>query len=192
MSGKGSALLGWVTVGGGILLAYSAYKNKSPLDLLGNTLRGTAGTKLLSEPPVGAGPATVYSSSGTRPALLAARKIQPTYVPIPYQPTMLVDVCVIGPLMASVTEYGRPILLTGAKRTAEEQADGYAKDPSRFATPGNSLHEVGLAIDVSTILMDVTDPKLFNVLTRHGFYRRGKVLANGLPEPWHYSYGVPG
>ncbi len=41
-------------------------------------------------------------------------------------------------------------ILGGSYRTYAQQAASYAKDPNRFAPPGKSLHEYGLAIDVNS------------------------------------------
>jgi len=73
----------------------------------------------------------------------------------------------------------------GSYRTNALQAQRYAEDPQRFAPPGMSLHEYGLAIDVHE-----------NYLYSPGFPQmRAKMLANGWyqersDEPWHFSYGV--
>ena len=74
-------------------------------------------------------------------------------------------------------------ILGGSYRTYAQQAADYARDPHRFAPPGKSLHEYGLAIDVNT-----------GYLSSHPDVRR-QLLANGWyqerpDEPWHFSYGV--
>lgn len=94
-------------------------------------------------------------------------------------------------------QYGRSIALSNTYRSPGQQAAAYAKagPTGTFAPPGTSLHEVGLAVDVDMNRMDVTDPRLVAAFLDNGWFRQAKkVMFNGRmqPEPWHYSYGVPG
>jgi hypothetical protein len=71
-------------------------------------------------------------------------------------------------------------ILGGSYRTYAQQAASYAKDPNRFAPPGKSLHEYGLAIDVTSSMID----KYASKLLANGWYRERS------DEPWHFSFGV--
>ena len=78
-------------------------------------------------------------------------------------------------------EGGRAILLTGSWRSCRLQAQLYASDSSRFASPNGTLHTQGLAIDVSTALADF--PKALASLMEVGwFFPRAD-------EIWHRSWG---
>jgi len=74
-------------------------------------------------------------------------------------------------------------ILGGSYRTYAQQAADYAKDPSRFAPPGKSLHEYGLAIDVNSGFLS-QHPDVRKELLARGWYQERP------DEPWHFSYGV--
>ena len=78
-------------------------------------------------------------------------------------------------------EGGRAILLTGSWRSCRLQAQLYASDSSRFASPNGTLHTQGLAIDVSTALADFG--KAHAALEEIGWTRARS------DEPWHHSWG---
>jgi hypothetical protein len=71
-------------------------------------------------------------------------------------------------------------ILGGSYRTNAQQRAYYAKDPQRYAPPGMSLHEYGLAIDMNSAYID----KYADALLSNGWYRERS------DEPWHFSYGV--
>lgn len=77
-------------------------------------------------------------------------------------------------------------ILGGSFRTNAQQAQLYASDPNRFAAPGVSLHEYGLAIDVSAPYRDTPDflQRVKPWLLSHGWYQERS------DEPWHFSFGV--
>ena len=97
--------------------------------------------------------------------------------------------------------YGHQIGLTNTYRTNAQQAAAYAKagPNGTFAPPGHSLHELGLAVDVNPLVVNLNDPNLYNAFISNGWFRAGKVMpqyVNGqlvrTNELWHYSYGRPG
>lgn len=201
---KGTLFLGWVAGGTGIVLVYSAYKNKSPFDVFKSTLTQTPTSKVIDPNHYVTGvlattPSTVdvlESSLTTKPSTriqqIADRQRPPTLAPIPTQPYLLMDYEAAASFIAVQTAYGKPILLDNTYRTYQQQADAYAKagPNGTFAPPGTSLHEVGLALDINTH-SNLNDPALVAAFQNHGWYRHGKII-NGVPEPWHWSYKVAG
>lgn len=212
MSDSGTTFVGWVAGGVGVVLLYSAYKNTSPFGVLKHTL----GSESTAPKPIDSGVRAVdfgwnglttnieaqpqssvafdwsglttnIGAVGTRPQQLKDHKVSPIWTPIPTQPTMLLDICAVSPFLQVQLSYGKPIFLTGAKRSAADADAKFAEDPNRYAPGDKSLHVVGLAVDVATDHVDVNDPKLLDAFTKQGWFRRGKP-----GELWHYSYGVPG
>jgi hypothetical protein len=80
--------------------------------------------------------------------------------------------------------FGGKIWVTDSYRTYAQQAAGYASDPSRFAPPQESAHVRGLAIDVHTGRLNISNPKLLQALQSAGWCQ-----ANPNHEPWHFSFG---
>lgn len=80
-----------------------------------------------------------------------------------------------------VQEYGemtgKKVIVTSGSRTSEEQAALYRKDPSKAAKPGRSLHEFGLALDVS--------PEDLNTMEKMGLMRKYGFTRPVGGEPWH-------
>jgi hypothetical protein len=73
----------------------------------------------------------------------------------------------------------RIIQVNSAKRSREEQAALYAKDPRKAAPPGKSDHEFGRAIDIQT--SDANELARMGLLEKYGFVR-------DVPgEAWHLS-----
>lgn len=197
--------IGWMAGGTGVVLLYSAYKNVTPFSVLRGTLTGSddrtaiqmhgTGFTTGSAPGapganVGTAPTdshpTASAGSGTsRAAKLLARQITPTLVPIPTQPNMRLDVGAMASFMSVQAEYGKPIPLTSGYRSEATQAAGHASDPDRFAPANKSGHTAGIAIDIHADKVDLEDPRLYEIFTKHGWYRRGR---SGI---MHYSYGVP-
>lgn len=73
-------------------------------------------------------------------------------------------------------------VLPGSYRSHEQQANLYASDQQRYAPPGKSLHEYGLAIDVNTGFLS-EHPEVRQQLINAGWYQERP------DEPWHFSYG---
>lgn len=200
-----TVFLGWTALGAGIILAYSAYKNEGPLSVLTGGLNGTStrttingGTGSAATSNLSVGNATAQVTSGadstptsSRAAAIKAKTIKPVYVNIPGHGALVLDQEAAASFARVEAAYGKTIALTGASRSAATQILDFAENPGVFGKPGTSLHEVGLAVDVSST-MNLQDPALIQAFTSNGWFRRGKVLANGQPEPWHWSYGVPG
>jgi hypothetical protein len=63
----------------------------------------------------------------------------------------------------------RVIQVNSAKRTREQQAALYAKDPKNAAPPGKSDHEIGRAIDIQT--SDANELDRMGLLSKYGFSR---------------------
>jgi LAS superfamily LD-carboxypeptidase LdcB len=104
---------------------------------------------------------------------------------------MLMDYEAVASFMRVQIAYGKPIILDNTYRTFAQQQAGYEKNPGVFGKPGTSLHERGLALDIKTTNPNLNDSKLVDAFTKEGWVRRGKVI-NGKPEPWHWTYKVPG
>ena len=67
-------------------------------------------------------------------------------------------------------------------RTYAQQAAIYADRPGLAAPPGHSLHEKGLALDVTNV-----DERMRWMLYLHGWSQFNRAL-----EPWHFSYRTVG
>ena len=83
---------------------------------------------------------------------------------------------------ASVKVKGIP--LTGSWRSCAYQAQLYASDSNRYASPNGTAHTRGLAIDVSTAISFLKKRAIHRALTARGWHQ---ARAD---EPWHYSFGV--
>ena len=203
MAGKGLPFLGWIIGTGGVVLLYSAYKNRSPFAALQGVIQtGTATvtpiqTSFNSESSAtatgtgsGSGSSTRgFTATGSRRAdQLKARIIKPNLVSVD---GVTLDSEAAASFQQVEATYGAKIHTTGSFRSYAQQAAAYAANPGKFAPPGQSLHEVGLAVDVSSAFHNLDDPRLVAAFTNAGWYRQGKVI-NGRPEPWHWTYGVPG
>jgi len=73
-------------------------------------------------------------------------------------------------------------VLPGSYRSNAQQAALYARDQNRYAPPGKSLHEYGLAIDVNSGYL-ASHPEVRQALLARGWYQERP------DEPWHFSYG---
>lgn len=202
MPDRSSVLLAWLAGGTGVVLVYSAYKNVGPMSVLTGNLTGDkTRTTIDSTTGVVSGGTTGDTGSGdysrdqtvpvspgesARLQQIANRTLAPTLIPLPTQPWIQLDVQAVASFMKVQAEYGKPIPLTGGYRSYADQAKGYQQDPSRFAAPGKSLHEVGLAIDINTDKTNVGDPKLVDVMSKAGWFRVGKS------GDMHWSFGVAG
>lgn len=190
------AFVGWALGGMGIVLLASAITNHNPFSVIVGVLTGSdERTKIdptVSTASTGTMPTTTTGENSelwTDSALPRSQALMngttiPVLIPIPTQPTMRLDVSAVPAFLAAQAEWGKPIKLTGATRSTEEQAAGYADDPDRFAPPGKSAHEKGIAIDVNTNTTNVNDAEFIRVMNKHGW------VAAGRSGPMHYSYGV--
>lgn len=191
--------MAWLAGGAGVILLYSAYKNVSPVSVVSGRLSGdniktpidsSSGSTVVSGDYGGdyskGNTVSAPSSDVARAQQLAARSITPIIVPIPSQPTMMLDYIAVKSFMGVQGAFGALIPITGGYRSYATQAKRYQEAPSRFAPPGHSLHEVGLAVDVNTDRVDVNAAPLIKAFSDHGWYRVGKS------GPMHWSYGVPG
>jgi hypothetical protein len=96
-------------------------------------------------------------------------------------------------LLAEAARAGLTLRLNGAFRTHQEQAELFARSPDlgRFARPGHSEHELGLAVDLD---YPGTSAEAFlaSRAPHHGFttsYPAGKERRTGFRfEPWHQRY----
>lgn len=196
MATKGQAFIGWTVGAVGIVLAYSAYKNVGPVSVVTGLLRSDSSRSTIDS---GSGARVGSSIAGVTPAAstvaagpaadrakaLMAGKVNPVWVPIPTQPTMRLDYMAAASFIKVQTEYGKLLPLTGAQRSRQEQADGYARDPGRFAPPGKSGHEFGIAIDLNTNKVDINDPELIKILKANNWF------AAGRSGQMHWSWGIP-
>jgi hypothetical protein len=90
-------------------------------------------------------------------------------------PTMLKQ------FLGMVEEYGqltgKTVHLESAFRSFEDQARLYRKDPKKAAKPGSSLHEVGLAMDITSTTLNAMEK--LGLMRKYGFTRP----VGG--EAWH-------
>lgn len=87
----------------------------------------------------------------------------------------------IKSLKAAEERVGRDILLTGTGwRSCSLQAELYASDSNRYADPDVTLHTRGLAIDVST---EILNKKIKAALLDLGWHQ-----VRPDDEPWHFSF----
>lgn len=78
----------------------------------------------------------------------------------------------------------RAIPLTGSWRSCEYQADLYASDPDRYASPDKTGHTRGLAIDVRNDLGLIAKFRIRRALRAEGWKQARS------DEPWHHSYWI--
>lgn len=188
-----SKLLAWIMAGTGSLLLYSAYRKRSPLDVLreipgespalqtdyASTVVGNVGFTNTPGGNVG---------SIARIRMLANREIKPELVRI--QPTGYLDKDAAASKARIDAAVGYAVPNVGAYRSYAEQAAAYASNPGRFASPDKSLHVVGLAIDIHRDYQD--RPEVISAFTAEGWHRPRWGEGTRNDEPWHWSYGVSG
>lgn len=197
---RSTTLLGWMAGGAGIILLYSAYKNEGPISVVRNALTGshdpTTTISSVANPSSGAVGTTATLTGGGDPAAAGGTKDMSQWVSIPSQPKFKLASVAAASFAQVERDYGKIIPLSGAGRSYAEQVIGYAQAPDRFGLPGTSLHEWGLAVDVSQLKSLMEDEKLIAAFTKNGWFRRGKkgdwYGTGTIPEPWHWSKGVPG
>lgn len=87
--------------------------------------------------------------------------------------------------LLSLNDAGLPLsaILGGSYRSNAQQASYYARNPRRYAPPGMSLHEYGLAIDVNSGYL-AANPGVRDRLLAQGWYQERP------DEPFHFSFGV--
>jgi hypothetical protein len=182
----GNKLIGWMLLGAGTLLTYSAVRNRAPWDVL-RDIEGTTGAA--------GGPQGFMGSNDTTPSSFAAsiprvrmimnREIPPTLVNI--RPHGQLDKDAAAGLERAFTILGRVVNNTDTIRSYAEQADAYynrnerLSDGSlRFGHPDKSAHVVGLAIDLSE-----SSAAIAGAMSAAG-WQNPRPSA----EPWHWSYLV--
>lgn len=207
---KTTTFLGWVAGGTGIILLYSAYRNQNPVDVVTNALNGS-GSEVrkitdtwkfsddLPEPGETTTTGSPYNMVGTQ--MQKAYQVGGTadstqWVSIGSQPQHKLAAPAAASFARVEAKYGKKIGISGAGRSYAAQVIGYATAPERFGKPGTSLHEFGLAVDLNQIVSLMEDPKLIEAFQSEGWFRRGKrgnwFGQENIPEPWHWSYLVPG
>ncbi len=184
-SDVGNKLLAWMLAGAGTLLAYSAYKNRAPWDVL-RDINSTPFTGSVASGGTAAGFAgSNYSGSIPRLRQIANREIPPTLVAI--QPCGQLDMDAAASKARIDAKLGKVIPAAScndAYRPISTQAEGYARDPNRFAHPSKGLHVVGLAFDIHA---DFNTPDVYQAFREDGWHQ-----TRPIDEPWHWSYGVRG
>jgi hypothetical protein len=195
-------LVGWSFAAFGGALLYAAIKGVRPSQVVDGLRAGVAPVGRVSSGTGSVVPSAPGATTGSNPVVstnvdgvaravaLQSRKFAPDLVSI--QGGLRLDRKAAESFQLVKAAYGVAIPLVGAWRSAAEQADGYNRAPGVFATPGKSLHEVGIAVDVSEAVGNRNDPKLVAAFQSNGWFRRGKRMSNGLPEEWHWSWMVPG
>lgn len=208
---RSTTFLGWLVGGAGIVLLYSAYKNESPITVVRDALTGERSERSVLSGPISAADAAssllstpATTDAGRKPINVLATKAGGTtdsreWISVASQPNIKLARPAAASFSSVVAAFGKPIPLSGGGRSYAEQVAGYALHPERFGTPGTSLHEYGLAVDLSQTAGKafLEDPKLIAAFTSNGWYRRGKQgnwYSDGqtIPEPWHWSWGIAG
>lgn len=166
-----------------------------------NVKHGAANSSSIPNSSPGGSLASTVSGVGdslvgdARAVALKARTIKPDLVAV--AGGFKLDKSAAAAYNKAVEYYGKPIPIGNSFRTYEQQAAAYEASggaSGTFGTPGKSLHEVGLAVDLGQTSM-FDDPLLIAAMDKAGWFRAGKkVKVNGVlrPEPWHWSYGVKG
>lgn len=176
----GSKLIAWLMAGTGTLLAYSAFRNRSPWDVL----RDIEGEPLAARTPTGSfGESFGNVGSIPRLRMIANREMKPDLVPI--KPFGKLDRDAAASKERIDAKLGYVVPHVGAHRTFATQAVKNANDPGRFASPGGSMHVVGLAIDIHNAYKD--KPEVIQAFTEEGWHRYDPT-----GESHHWSYGVRG
>ncbi len=188
-SDVGNKLLAWMLAGTGTLLAYSAYKNRAPWDVL----RDINGPPLATA--TGTGTAAGFTGSnysGSIPRLrqIANREIPPTLVAI--QPCGQLDMDAAASKARIDTKLGKVIPAAScndAYRSFAIQAQAASRGETingkpRFADPNKGLHVVGLAFDIHS---DFNNADVYQAFREDGWHQ-----TRPIDEPWHWSYGVRG
>ena len=198
-----SAPVGWLAAFGGAMLVYSAIHDIKPGAAFATAVGGSssnAGGVVVgggSTPPAlvsPSGPSGIpiagpssssFSTAASSVSQLVASFQRPgQLVPIGYKAHSLAPIA--APAYAAASRaFGAPIPVTDSYRTAAQQAACHAAKPTTCAASGTSMHELGLAIDVDTSIVNPNDPKLVAALTGAGFCRYSPSV-----EPWHWAYGV--
>lgn len=190
-SDVGSKLLAWIAAGAGTLLAYSAFKNRSPLDVL-RDIEGPPAFQTASSG--GAQPSGFrsgsFSTSVPRIRMIANREIPPELVRI--RPSGRLDKDAAASLERIHARVGTVVPNVGSYRSFVEQAAAFydnnetlADGSKRYGNPNKSLHVVGLAIDVRNDF--ASKPEVVQAFASEGWHRPRPDV-----EPWHYSYLVRG
>jgi hypothetical protein len=191
----GNKLLAWLGAGAGTLLAYSAIKNRAPWDVLrdiqGPPIRSatsTSGTPSgIANPVSGPTPSTSFGASVPRIRMIANREIPPELVAI--KPSGQLDKDAAASFTRVQAKVGVDIPNVGAYRSYATQAALYygpgnttlPDGGKRFAKPGTSLHEVGLAIDVRADYTNRSD--VVAAMTAEGWQH---VRPGADPDHWSY------
>jgi hypothetical protein len=203
------AIIGWTFATAGFVLLYAAIKGVSPSEVVTGLRTGIAPTGSLAKygqtassrttgavAPSGSGGSTGSDTVETsvkgveRANLLKARTVKPDLVVVTFN-GMRLDREAAASFKNVERRFGRSIPLVGAYRSAAQQQEGYDRSPGTHAKPGKSLHEVGIALDVSDAIGNRNAATLVAAFEANGWFRRGKVI-NGKPEEWHWSWMVPG
>jgi len=191
-SDVGNKLLAWVAAGAGTLLLYSSTKNRKPWDVL-RDIQGEP----IRVPNSGTGPDGLtnptpnFGNSVPRIRAIANREIPPELVAV--KPSGRLDKDAAAALGRAQAAVGFDIANVGTYRSYAEQAAAYygpgniimPDGKRRFAKPGTSMHEVGLAIDIRAD--HARRPEVGDAMRAEGW----QLVREGA-EPWHYSYLVRG
>lgn len=153
-----------------------------------------AATGDVSDPRSGTTVSAISVADTTRTLLLKSRTIKPSLTPIPGHTNFMLDSSAARSFPKVEADAGMTLAISNTYRTAAQQQNAYDENGGAdgpFGTPGTSLHEVALAVDLADE-SQYTNPVVINAFAKNGWYRRGKRLSDGLPEEWHFTYGVPG
>lgn len=193
----------WGLVSVGAWLVYTAVRGLSPLAELTAALQGGPRPPKVGpavSPSATAGP-TIGQVGG--PALVGSGTVQPALVSIGQGSHRLAPEAAAA-FTTWQSIFGGPITLTDSYRSTQQQADAYAKavaagELDRFAPPGRSWHEKGLAVDVNlqaigasptgNATQRATFQRLYTASVAAGWCNPRGPGRGDSAEPWHFSYG---
>ena len=186
----GNKLLGWVLLGAGSVLAYSAVRNRKPWDVLRDIQgepafgsgSGSSGPSGFANPNNPTGPVDTTPTGNLAQIVVRVRAIQNREIP-----PVLVNIKPSGQLDKDAAASFRRVQERGGKdfgnvgnyRTYAYQAAKYAENPRRYGSPDKSAHVVGLAIDIVDVDIQAALP--------HLLFEGWQQTRPG-DEPWHFSY----
>ncbi len=175
------------------------------LDPAGEKLADASDSKLFQLPQVLSGqtelelvPTLLLVSPGhPLPANFQADLITDSYTSLEMSPLMAPAFSQLS--QAVKQEFEEKLYISSLYRTAQEQEEVYAEDPSLAMPPGESEHQTGLAVDV--YVFQFAGPNFINAPAgrwvnenawRYGFivrYPQGQEDITGMTfEPWHLRF----
>lgn len=182
----------WLLGGAGVVLIYSAYKGKNPLNLLRGNLTGEKTSADLASSTVTAG--NIFGgASATGQAVATANDLEPKIQVTINGQGMTLAPDAAAAFKAAENAYGEPIPITGAFRTYAQEVKLATDKPGHgilHPSKTSAFHVQGEAIDVNSAYMN--DPRLVSALEAAGFRRFDPTNVKGEGMHWNYPPGSGG